>query len=137
MPDEAKPHKTRQIIKSGWSKQLAASTVCVIGMLGLGLLDGYASTLRVLGGLVACCLILSLVAGWELKVRTSELARARGESEMFINCVPSILIGTDRQGRITRWNAAAARVFGLAEAEVLNKPLGDCGVKWHGPRHRP
>lgn len=91
------------------------------------------STLRVMGGLVACCIVLSLVAGWELKVRTSELARARQESEMFINCVPSILIGTDKRGRITRWNAAASRVFGLSQTEVLNKPLSDCGVKWTGP----
>lgn len=87
-------------------------------------------TLRVLGTLVACCIILSVIAAWQLKVQASALALAKNESELLINCVPSILIGTDVQGCITRWNSSAARTFGWFEAEVRGKPVGDCGIKW-------
>lgn len=51
-------------------------------------------------------------------------------AELFINSVPSILIGVDAQGRINRWNRAAAQIFGLEETEVLSKPLSDCGIHW-------
>ncbi len=87
-------------------------------------------TLRVLGILVTCCIILSLIAAWQLQVQASALALAKNESELLITCVPSILIGTDMQGCITRWNATAARTFALFEAEVRGKPVGDCGIKW-------
>lgn len=52
------------------------------------------------------------------------------EAELFINAVPSILIGLDSQGRIKRWNDAAAETFGLKGTEVLGKPLASCGIKW-------
>jgi PAS domain S-box-containing protein len=88
------------------------------------------ATLRVLGILFGCCFVLSLFAGRELKKRTHDLARARRESELFIHCVPSILIGTDEQGRIKRWNASAEDALGLSFADVYGKALGNCGVKW-------
>jgi PAS domain S-box-containing protein len=61
------------------------------------------------------------------------LRAAYAESELFINSVPSILIGTDAQGRITRWNLAAADTFALPVSAVLGKPLKDCGIKWISP----
>lgn len=51
-------------------------------------------------------------------------------AELFINSVPSILIGIDDRGCINRWNRAAAETFGLEEAEVLHKPLSHCGIRW-------
>lgn len=51
-------------------------------------------------------------------------------AELFINSVPSILIGIDDRGCINRWNRAAAETFGLEEAEVLHKPLSHCGIHW-------
>ncbi len=53
------------------------------------------------------------------------LRAAHAESELFINSVPSILIGLDGHGHIIRWNSAAADVFALGAAEVLGKPLAD------------
>jgi len=50
--------------------------------------------------------------------------------ELFINSVPSILIGISRDSRIKRWNLAATKVFGLAKAEVVGKPLAECGIHW-------
>jgi PAS domain S-box-containing protein len=88
------------------------------------------STLMALSALVVFCVILSLLVGWELRERTLELARARSESELFINFVPSILIGTDGGGLITRWNHAAAAVFGIPESEVMGKSLQSCGIQW-------
>ena len=58
---------------------------------------------------------------------------AHQKAEFFINAVPSILIGMDRESRITRWNLAASNSFGLSDLDVLGKPLGDCGVKWQQP----
>jgi PAS domain S-box-containing protein len=55
------------------------------------------------------------------------------EAEVFINAVPSILIGVDYESRITRWNSTAARVFGYSRVEVLGKQLADCGVRWLRP----
>jgi PAS domain S-box-containing protein len=58
------------------------------------------------------------------------LRAAHQKAEIFINAVPSILIGMDRDSRITRWNSAAAACFGLGEADLVGKQLGSCGVKW-------
>jgi signal transduction histidine kinase len=61
------------------------------------------------------------------------LRLAYQEAEVFINAVPSILIGLNRQSEITRWNSSAARVFGLPDTEVVGKPLTDCGIHWLRP----
>ena len=58
------------------------------------------------------------------------LREAHEEAEIFINSVPSILIGVDGQSRITRWNPTATATFGLSRDEVLGKELALCGVRW-------
>lgn len=57
---------------------------------------------------------------------------AHAESELFINSVPSLLIGTDARGKITRWNLAAASLFDLSISQVRDRPLNDCGIRWLG-----
>ena len=65
------------------------------------------------------------------RMRAEEAMRAaHRESELFINSVPSILIGTDAESRITRWNTAASRIFKLAGDVTYGKKLANCGVKW-------
>jgi PAS domain S-box-containing protein len=66
----------------------------------------------------------------ERKSSQEALRRAHEEAELFINAVPSILIGISRDSRIKRWNLAAARVFGLVKADVIGKTLAECGVHW-------
>jgi PAS domain S-box-containing protein len=66
----------------------------------------------------------------ERKSTQDALRRAHEEAELFINAVPSILIGISRDSRIKRWNLAAAKVFGLVKAEVIGKSLAECGVHW-------
>jgi len=61
------------------------------------------------------------------------LRSANEQSTLFINSVPSILVGMDIQGRITRWNFAAAAAFGLSEWQVIDRPLAQCGIRWRNP----
>jgi PAS domain S-box-containing protein len=65
-----------------------------------------------------------------LREEKETLRAAHQQAEVFINAVPSILIGLDRDSRITRWNLGAAASFGLSTFEVVGKQLADCGVKW-------
>lgn len=51
-------------------------------------------------------------------------------AELFINSVPSILIGVDACARVNRWNRAATQTFGLEQTEVMGKPLSRCGIHW-------
>ena len=69
----------------------------------------------------------------ERKKNEEALRTSRQEAEIFINAVPSILIGVDNDSRVTRWNSAAQSAFGISEKEVLGKSLADCGVKWLRP----
>lgn len=75
--------------------------------------------------------------------RTEELAIAkrlaeegRQQTELFLNAVPSLLMGLDAACRITRWNQAAASAFGMPEAEVVGKHLAECGIQWLRPNMR-
>jgi PAS domain S-box-containing protein len=70
----------------------------------------------------------------QIEVAQSALRAAHAESELFINSVPSVLIGTDSLGQITRWNSAAATVCGLPADTVLGKRLQDCGIYWSQPQ---
>jgi PAS domain S-box-containing protein len=74
--------------------------------------------------------VVTLVEITERKSAQEALHRAHEEAELFINSVPSILIGITRDSRIKRWNLAAAKVFGLAKTEVAKKFLAECGIHW-------
>jgi len=72
----------------------------------------------------------------ELKNSEEALRAAHREAEIFINAVPSILIGVDCDSRITRWNPTATTAFGLSRTEVWGRHLADCGVRWLRPDMR-
>jgi PAS domain S-box-containing protein len=59
-----------------------------------------------------------------------KLQAALAETELFLRSIPSILIGLDSEGRITRWNLTAAKRFGWKDQSVLGRKLDDCGVRW-------
>src|SRR5450631_381393 len=69
----------------------------------------------------------------ERKKSEVALRTAHQEAEVFINAVPSILIGLDHDSRITRWNSTAANAFGLTGPEVAGKKLTECGIRWVRP----
>jgi two-component system, NtrC family, sensor kinase len=78
--------------------------------------------------IVGC--VVTFVDITERKAAQEALRRAHEDAELFINSVPSILIGISRDSRIKRWNLAAVKVFGLAKGEVSGKPLAECGIQW-------
>src|ERR1019366_8360624 len=66
----------------------------------------------------------------ERKKAEEALQVASAETELFLTCIPSILIGLDSARCITRWNPAAAATFGLEAADVIGRTLDGCGVQW-------
>ena len=68
-----------------------------------------------------------------LKRTEQTLREAYQEAELFINAVPSILIGLNHDFIISRWNAGASVAFGLSPEEVLGKSLASCGIRWLWP----
>ena len=84
---------------------------------------------------IALLIIRRMVREITTRLRNEKeaLRAAHREAEVFINAVPSILIGAGHDSRITRWNLAAAGVFGLSGDEVVGKQLTDCGIRWLRP----
>ena len=68
----------------------------------------------------------------ELTAANAKLKSALADTEVFLSCVPSILIGLDAEGRVTRWNPAAAANLGLGHG-ALGRTLGECGIQWMQP----
>ena len=61
---------------------------------------------------------------------------AHADAELFLSSVPSILIGLDAAGRITRWNAAASEILGVSASQAAGRTLDACGLRWLKPRIR-
>ncbi|MFT7668487.1 MAG: PAS domain S-box-containing protein [Planctomycetota bacterium] len=51
-------------------------------------------------------------------------------NDMILRSISSIMITVDESGRITNWNEAAARAFGVPIALALGEPLEVVGIKW-------
>jgi PAS domain S-box-containing protein len=60
----------------------------------------------------------------ELKQAEEELRQLRNYLSNIINSMPSVLVGVDREGRVTQWNRQAELVTGLLSDQVATKPLG-------------
>jgi PAS domain S-box-containing protein len=61
------------------------------------------------------------------------LQAAHAETNLFLHSVPSILIGVDSQGHITRWNLTAANIFGIDQITADGRTMENCGIKWLHP----
>jgi PAS domain S-box-containing protein len=59
-----------------------------------------------------------------------KLQAAYAETELFLQAIPSILIGIDCEGKIERWNQTAANTFELETVQVLGLSITDCGIHW-------
>jgi len=62
-----------------------------------------------------------------------KLQEASVETELFLQSIPSILIGLDGEGRVNRWNLSATEVFHLSREQVQGLPIDNCGIKWLHP----
>jgi signal transduction histidine kinase len=69
----------------------------------------------------------------ERKQAEKALQLVHTETELFLMCIPSILIGLDSQGRITRWNTAAATTFSIESTDAVGRNLECCGIQWLQP----
>jgi PAS domain S-box-containing protein len=63
----------------------------------------------------------------------AKLQAAHAETELFLRSIPSILIGIDPQGRITRWNQTASNTFVIDDRSVEGRTIEDCGIRWLHP----
>ena len=62
-----------------------------------------------------------------------KLQAAYSETELFFQSIPSILIGLNCEGSITRWNQTAAKSLGASAQNVKGRPIYDCGIIWVHP----
>jgi PAS domain S-box-containing protein len=69
----------------------------------------------------------------ELHKANRHLASAYADMELLWNSIPSIVIGIDRDGCVTRWNDAAAEAFSLHNASAMGRHIADCGIHWLQP----
>lgn len=107
---------------------------------GLVLLQASAvRTYRVMGwpmvmALGAWCIVAMLAAGWAYCRQLPTLRgmrQARAELAAIIRHVPQALLVTDEVGRILSCNAAATRLSGLTEADLLTRTVEDVVAGWH------
>ena len=66
-------------------------------------------------------------------VAEKKLQAAHADTELFLQSIPSILIGLDADGRITRWNLTAAEALGLTSSQALGQRIDECGIHWLHP----
>ena len=69
----------------------------------------------------------------DLEEQSRQVRAAHAETELFLTSIPSILIGLDAHGRITRWNPTASETLGIAASLAIGRTLDDCGVHWLHP----
>jgi PAS domain S-box-containing protein len=59
----------------------------------------------------------------ERKRAEEEMSRLRNYLENIFNSMPSVLVGVDRDGKVTQWNAAAESVTGIRTKEAQGQSL--------------
>jgi PAS domain S-box-containing protein len=62
------------------------------------------------------------------KADEAKLAAAHAENELILATITTALVGLDINERVSRWNDAAERIFGLTLDQVIGKKLGECGL---------
>jgi PAS domain S-box-containing protein len=61
------------------------------------------------------------------------LQAAHAETELFLRSIPSILIGVNSRGGITRWNRTATTIFGIDGSRAEGSTIENCGIRWLHP----
>jgi len=94
--------------------------------------EGSVSLLREPGGAPDGFVVVSRVVEDRI-LAEKRLQAAYAETELFLQSIPSILIGLDGDGRITRWNPTAAEALGVPSTQALGRMIDDCGIHWLHP----
>ena len=63
-----------------------------------------------------------------------ELRIAHQENQELLSAIPSIMVALDANGIVTKWNHKAGSTFGISGADVVGKPLRDCGIQWNSSK---
>ncbi|MEX2301864.1 MAG: PAS domain S-box protein [Bryobacterales bacterium] len=69
-----------------------------------------------------------------LEHAVAALERVRERERQVLASIPSIFIGLDDQAKVTHWNPAAEKQFGLPAERVIGKLLGDLAIGWPADR---
>ena len=64
------------------------------------------------------------------KEAEERLRKAHAQNAQLLEAITSILIGVDKEDRVTQWNRVAEHVFGISAETVIGRPFRECGVKW-------
>jgi PAS domain S-box-containing protein len=65
-----------------------------------------------------------------LEQAVAALERVRERERQVLASIPSIFIGLDDQGKVTHWNPAAEKQFGLPTEQAIGKPLQELAMGW-------
>lgn len=68
-----------------------------------------------------------------VKERTQKLDEARLESERLLTAIDSIMIRTDTRGMVKRWNARAAKIFGVDADAAIGQEFAAIPINWDDP----
>ena len=69
-------------------------------------------------------LILSAIVDISERIRIDrELQRMRTYLKNIIDSMPSVLVGVDREGRVTEWNQSAEMATGVAAGDAIGQPF--------------
>jgi PAS domain S-box-containing protein len=69
-------------------------------------------------------LILSAIVDISERVRSDrELQRMRTYLKNIIDSMPSVLVGVDREGRVTEWNQSAEKATGVPNDKAIGQPF--------------
>ncbi|KAF0174712.1 MAG: sensor histidine kinase [Limisphaerales bacterium] len=66
----------------------------------------------------------------ERKQQEEEMRRLHRETEKLFASISAVLIGVDVEGRVARWNEAAAQTFGLAAEAVMHQSFHSLPIGW-------
>ena len=65
-----------------------------------------------------------------LRQQSYDLESARAHSERLLDSIDSILIQSDENGVVQRWNQSAERVFGLVAEEAVGRNFDRLPIQW-------
>nr|WP_319393554.1 PAS domain S-box protein [uncultured Desulfobacter sp.] len=70
------------------------------------------------------------------KKAEGELHHLKNYLSNIIDSMPSVLVGVDRDGRVTQWNRQARKITGLSRDAVYNRPLAHVVPSLGGEMHQ-
>ncbi len=67
----------------------------------------------------------------ERKKNEQKLRQLHFQNEQLIKSLASVLIVTDSDERVIRWNSVAESTFGIPAEKIIGKPITNTGIQWN------